>query len=103
MREKKEKRVSIIKFAVENDGVRVKSDYDNFGFAQFVAQSGKRVFLAHAYSDAELEVEPPDNADLVICCHPGPVARKTGFPTVGDWDGETRILFYTKHVCVLEK
>ena len=93
----------IIKFAVENDGIRVKQDYDNFGFAQFIARDGKVMFLGHAYRDATLEVPPSTMVDCVVCCYPERVTHNLGLDTVGDWRGETRIQFYTKHIRVTEK
>jgi len=93
----------VIKFAVENDGMRIKRDYDNFGFAQFVAKDGKIIFLGHAYRDATLEVAPPAKVDHVVCCYPKGVARNLGLSTIGNWSGETHIRFYTKHIRVIEK
>lgn len=97
----------MIKIKMANkEGVRVKSDYDTFGFAIFASTSGAVYHLTHAYRDGELEVEPSQSVDFIICCHPQKVAscrNGDGAKVVGDWAGETRILFFESSVRVLER
>jgi hypothetical protein len=87
----------------KGDGLRVKSDYDLFGFAQFRAVDGRLVHIAHAYRDGELEVLPSDEADVIVCCHPTIVAKRYNLPVVGDWEGETKVEFYDSAIRVKEK
>jgi hypothetical protein len=90
-------------FENESDGERVKRDFDRFGFARFVDREGFRALVCHAYSDGELEVEPLEDDDYVICCYPTRAAKRRGVLTAGSWEGKSKIVFLSKSVVVVQE